>query len=160
MATKTNRIQWRRRKHIRLPFPDYRTQGAWYFVTVCCKDKEPHFQEGKVRTLVANILRETAQSHHVEVAVYTVLPNHVHLICSAGEDGVIGFVRRLKGRATAEIRQRFGKRQIGQPSFFDHKLRSEESLRQKCLYVWLNPVRRGLARSIEDYPWSGRVLAV
>ncbi|MFQ5724423.1 MAG: transposase [Terriglobia bacterium] len=144
-----------RRKRIRLPIPDYRTPGAWYFLTICCKGKKPLFHKSEVRTLVVGVLRETAQCHKIEVAGYTVLPDHLHLICSAGRAGIIAFVRHFKGRVAAEMRKSFGTRTLWQGSFFDRKLRSEESLREKCIYVWQNPVRRGLVEKSEDYAWSG-----
>ncbi|MDA2914527.1 transposase, partial [Acidobacteriia bacterium AH_259_A11_L15] len=148
------------RKRIRLPLSDYRIPGAWYFLTVCCKDKKPHLARQEVRTLIVDIMRQAAQNHHVEIAAYTVLPDHLHLICSAGQNGVVAFVRRLKGQAVAEMRRHYGKAALWQQSFFDHKLRSEESLQEKCVYIWQNPVRRGLARTPQDYPWSGSLLTV
>src|SRR5437667_124358 len=36
---------------------------------------------------------------------------------------------------------------------FDHVLRSQDSLEEKLEYLRQNPVRRGLARRPEDYPW-------
>ena len=36
---------------------------------------------------------------------------------------------------------------------FDHVLRSDESLKEKCEYIRQNPVKAGLVRRPEDYPW-------
>jgi len=36
---------------------------------------------------------------------------------------------------------------------FDHVLRSDESLKQKCEYIRQNPVRAGLVQKPEDYRW-------
>jgi hypothetical protein len=36
---------------------------------------------------------------------------------------------------------------------FDHVLRSDESLKEKCEYIRQNPVRRGLVRLPKDYRW-------
>ena len=36
---------------------------------------------------------------------------------------------------------------------FDHVLRSDESLKEKCEYIRQNPVRRGLVKNPEDYRW-------
>jgi putative transposase len=42
-----------------------------------------------------------------------------------------------------------------QRDFFDHRLRSDESLRDKADYILQNPVRRGLVARAEDrsYVW-------
>jgi REP element-mobilizing transposase RayT len=44
-----------------------------------------------------------------------------------------------------------------QRGFFDHVIRSEESYDQKWLYVRNNPVRAGLVRSAEDWPYAGDI---
>jgi REP element-mobilizing transposase RayT len=40
-----------------------------------------------------------------------------------------------------------------QEESFDHVLRSEESFEDKLEYIRQNPVRRGLVKNPEDYPW-------
>ena len=47
-----------------------------------------------------------------------------------------------------------------QKGFFDHVIRSEESYNEKWLYVRDNPVRAGLVRSAEDWPYAGEVSAL
>ncbi len=146
------------RKRIRLPADAYHKPGAWYFVTICCRNKQPRWQAAASRDVVQQILHQTAISNHVELAAYSILPNHLHLICSAGKPGLGGFIRELKSKTAIEISRRSGESSPWQPRFFDHKLRSDESLRQKCEYVWMNPVRRGLVIRPEDYRWSGALL--
>ena len=148
-----------RRKHIRLPPDAYRKAGAWYFITICCRNKKALFQTTQLRTLVRRVLCESARACRVELTAYTILPDHAHIICSAGERGLSHFIRIFKGRVTAEVRKRLGLPSPWQARFFDHKIRSEESHGQKCEYVWMNPVRRGLASTPEDYPWSGNQIS-
>ena len=40
-----------------------------------------------------------------------------------------------------------------QEESFDHVVRSNESLENKIEYIRQNPVRRGLVKSPEEYPW-------
>ena len=144
-----------KRKHIRLPPGAYYKPGTWYFITICCRGKQPLLDTPDKRDLVRELLRQTATVHCVELAAYTILPNHLHVICSAGKKGLPGFVREFKSRTAVEFKRLFGEGSPWQFRYFDHKIRSEESLRNKCRYVWFNPVRRGLAPKPEDYPWSG-----
>ena len=44
-----------------------------------------------------------------------------------------------------------------QKGFFDHVLRSDESYAQKWEYVRDNPVRAGLVKKWEDWPYWGEV---
>jgi putative transposase len=144
-----------RRKPIRLPANAYRKPSTWYFLTLCCKNKAALFAQPGKRNLVRQVLLDTAKTHHVELAVYTILPNHLHVICSAGKNGVPGFVRAFKSRSAVELKRGFGAGSPWQFRYFDHKIRGEESLDAKCRYVRLNPVRLGLVARAEDYPWTG-----
>jgi putative transposase len=40
-----------------------------------------------------------------------------------------------------------------QHDFFEHRLRQEESLHEKADYILANPVRAGLVKEIEDWPY-------
>ena len=46
---------------------------------------------------------------------------------------------------------------LWQPEFFDHLLRSDESLREKIAYVHNNPVRAGLVKDPKDWPYKGNL---
>ena len=45
-----------------------------------------------------------------------------------------------------------------QEGFFDHLLRSEDSYAQKCIYVYMNPVRANLCGRPEDWPYQGEIV--
>jgi hypothetical protein len=63
-------------------------------------------------------------------------------------------VASLKG-ASAHTVNRALKRTgaVWQQEWFDHQLRSDESLRQKADYVIANPVRAGIVARPEQYRW-------
>ncbi len=44
-----------------------------------------------------------------------------------------------------------------QEGFFDHLLRSAESYSEKWEYVRLNPVRAGLCKEPEQWPYQGEI---
>jgi hypothetical protein len=44
--------------------------------------------------------------------------------------------------------------------FFDHVLRSNESYAQKWTYVRENPLRAGLAKSAEQWPYQGEIVYI
>jgi len=52
------------------------------------------------------------------------------------------------------------KRQIWEEGSFDHILRSDESYSQKWNYVRENPVRAGLVKSAEDWPYQGEIVYI
>jgi REP element-mobilizing transposase RayT len=47
-----------------------------------------------------------------------------------------------------------------QPGFFDHILRTDESYGEKWNYVRENPVRAGLVRTAEEWPYQGEIVVI
>jgi len=107
---------------------------------------------------VRDALCLVARTQRVELAAYSVLPTHLHFIASGGRLGLLAFVREFKSRSALALARCGIPFPQWQRSFFDHKLRSRESVRRKCAYIWNNSVRAGLAKKPEDYPWSGASL--
>ena len=96
--------------------------------------------------------------YYLHVAV--VMPDHVHLIATPnpGDDGVCIPLRvilgRVKGASSREANKLLNQRgPLWQDESFDHQLRRDESLAQKCEYIRQNPVRKGLVKHPDDYPW-------
>jgi len=49
---------------------------------------------------------------------------------------------------------------IWQRGFFDHVLRSDESYAEKWEYVRENPVRAGLVRIADEWPYAGEFVLI
>ena len=57
---------------------------------------------------------------------------------------------------TIRLWKRWTARQLGvgwQRDFFEHRLRSDESRRDKADYILANPVRKGLVKEPREWPW-------
>jgi REP-associated tyrosine transposase len=79
-----------------------------------------------------------------------IMPDHVHLIftCLRRSDGWIfslpEIIHAVKGASARKINVLLGRRgPVWQEEFFDHVLRSNDSLAEKVDYVCQNPVRSG-----------------
>jgi REP element-mobilizing transposase RayT len=83
------------------------------------------------------------------------MPDHLHLMVNPGPEGLSHAVRLFKGRVAAWWRGYGDGHPLWQVSYFDHRIRSAEGFRDKCDYMFQNPVRAGLVANVEDYPWSG-----
>ena len=86
---------------------------------------------------------------------WVVMPNHVHLLLTPNiEPSVV--LRRMKGASARQANKLLGL--TGQPFWqgesYDHLVRSQEEFERIENYILQNPVRAGLARSEEEYPWS------
>jgi len=91
------------------------------------------------------------------------MPDHVHLIYSPlrRDDGwsytLPEIMKSIKGRSARQINvalKRTGP--VWQEEFFDHVLRSNDSLVERVEYVSQNPVSAGLVKSEAEYSWIWR----
>lgn len=89
-----------------------------------------------------------------------VMPDHVHLLLSPRRDSggwpfpLVDILQCMKSATAHRINKLLHlSGPVWEEESFDHVLRSDETLKQKCEYIRQNPVRRGLAQSPEDYRW-------
>ena len=102
------------------------------------------------------IVHDHLLTYWLQAAV--VMPDHVHMLL-APYDGVLlsRLVSRIKGVSARWINieaGRFG--HVWQREYFDHILRSDEDIQRKAEYICQNPVRAGLVKCVDDYPWIWR----
>ena len=176
------------RRSIRLPEYDYAGPGA-YFVTICTQGRVCLFGEVVNHTMVPNDAGRMLQTAWdelpdrfpgVDIDAFVVMPNHIHLIASAGE-GLQPVIRdfkrftsraihdRLKEdgrrtpldsltRATEAGRRRRGELGMWEPGFHPQALPTRDRFDQKLAYLHDNPVRKGLVRRPEDWWYSSAAL--
>jgi putative transposase len=101
-------------------------------------------------------VREAAAAHAFAVLAYCFMPDHLHLVVEGKTEAadLKRFVKAWKQKTGFEYSERCGNR-LWQVGFFDHVLRSDESTERHVDYVLGNPVRAGLARTIDEYPFAG-----
>jgi REP element-mobilizing transposase RayT len=110
--------------------------------------------------VLEHLLFEHDRKHHVHVAV--VMPEHVHMITTplAGADGtypLAEIMKPIKGVSARKINKLMNRSgTLWHEESFDHILRGDEKLQEKAEYVVMNPVRRGLVESPDEYRWLWR----
>jgi putative transposase len=91
----------------------------------------------------------------VEVWAYCLMPNHVHLIVvPESEDGLRRAVGEAHRRYTRRVNFREGWRGHLWQGRFASFVMDEYYLLACARYIERNPVRAGLCRRPQDYPWS------
>ena len=90
---------------------------------------------------------------------YMIMPDHIHLFAAFNplSPTLPSWMKALKGSLSEVLREKGGEGTHWQKDYFDHVLRSEESFRQKWEYVRQNPVRAGLVKRSEDWPYQGEI---
>jgi putative transposase len=87
------------------------------------------------------------------------MPDHLHFLVSPRQDGisVLTFTDQLKGKATNRSWKAGWQGKLWQPRYYDHVIRTDESLVAIARYIVENPVRKGFVARAEDWPWSGQM---
>jgi REP element-mobilizing transposase RayT len=92
-----------------------------------------------------------------------VMPDHVHMVFTPARDdmgntfGLAQIMNGIKGASAHSINKLLKRKgHVWQDESFDHVLRSNESAESKVNYICQNPVRKGLVKSENEYPWLWR----
>ncbi len=105
--------------------------------------------------VLSQILRAAAEEH-VAVIAYCFMPDHVHLLIEgrAASSDCRRFIARAKQFSAFHYARTFGGR-LWQRYGFERTLRDDERTTVVARYILENPVRAGLARTPEAYPYLG-----
>ena len=146
-----------RRDSLRLRTFDYASRRI-YFVTIVVANRRRIFNDQRVAQATINCLHELRQSLLFRLYVYCLMPDHFHALIGIGESGktlgsICGAFKSLTTRAFWQWYE--GK--LWQRQFFDHVIRNEEDFFETRDYIRLNPVRKRLVETWEQWPYTGSV---
>lgn len=107
-------------------------------------------------SLVSAQFLRAAGEERFEILTYCFMPDHVHLLVEALDDGSDGkaFIARSKQYSGYHYRARTGEK-LWQRDSFERALRNTEGSLAVARYILANPVRAGLVTRPFDYPYSG-----
>lgn len=112
------------------------------------------FQAGDERRYL-EILRENATKWRLAIWSYCLMPNHVHLlVCGENSDSLARGIGNAHRRYARMVNRRAGwTGHLWANRFFSTPL-DERHLWAAVRYVETNPVRAGLVKDAESFPWS------
>jgi putative transposase len=144
-----------------------------HFVTFSCYRRQPNFRSPEIYDLFVRTLEDMRRLFSMCVYGYVVMPEHVHLLVSEPERGVLAdaihylklsFAKRLRGRVSQVSAQRTGanlgqQRRVESGSFwqkryYDRNVRDAREFSVKLRYLHRNPVKRGLVSDPAEWKWS------
>jgi REP element-mobilizing transposase RayT len=113
-----------------------------------------HLAMPAVAQIVVDSLRYCGENDY-GLHAWVVMPNHVHWLATPRTD-VPRFMRRLKGYTARQANKRLCRtgQTFWQEESYDRLVRTPEEFRNIEAYILNNPVKAGLARSVEEYRWS------
>ena len=111
--------------------------------------------EGDYRFLW-NCIKEAADEHRVGINAYVFMSNHVHLLLTPGDEwGISRAMHSASRRYAGYFNHRYERTGTLWEGRFHASLVATDQYFLSChRYIDQNPLRAGLARFPEQYPWS------
>lgn len=100
-------------------------------------------------------MKITANKYSASVIVFCFMPNHLHLLLEATEEGNIKEMMRIFKQRTAFIYKQSTGNKLWQASYYDRVLRQDEETIVVARYIMANPVRAKIVEEAIDYPFTG-----
>ena len=134
----------------------------FYFVTFNTRCRGRVLDNEPVHEAFIAFCHRALYEHNVAVGRYVVMPDHLHLFVALPETGIrlTRWMQSLKTVVGKVLNARGQVHPYWQEGFFDHVLRSGESYAEKWEYVRQNPVRAGLCKSPDQWPWQGEIVRI
>jgi putative transposase len=129
-----------------------------HFITFSCYHRQSNFRSPETYDLFVQCLEDMRCRFSVLIYGYVVMPEHVHLLMSEPERGLLAdalhylklsFAKRLRSRERrVELRSFWEKR------YYDRSVRDAHEFSVKLRYLHRNPVKRGLVSDPSEWKWS------
>ncbi|PQO34208.1 transposase [Bremerella cremea] len=143
--------------------------GSLYFFTHVTHERAPFLTTPLARQALRNAFQKTRVAWPFDVVAIVLLPDHLHCIwqlpsrdadyskrwhlikarfsrawlASGGEEGTRNKSRMLRHE-----------RGVWQRRYYEHTCRDLADLKRCVDYVHVNPLKHGLVKSVQDWPWS------
>ena len=123
-----------------------------FFVTSITHQPQTLFRgETTARLLIDTILHYRAQDNYL-LHDFVIMPDHFYVLLTPAENlSLERVVQFIKGGFSFRLHASCP---VWQAGFTNHRIRDEEDVLQHRGYIWMNPVRKGLARTPDAYPQS------
>jgi putative transposase len=145
-----------RKTPIHFPAVSSHNRSNIIFLTVCTEKRKPILAYEDIHQL----LIASWQTAGAWIAGrYVIMPDHVHLFCAPSSiepTSVQKWVQFWKAHVSFRW-PRTEEQPIWQKSCWETQLRRGENYENKWNYVCQNPVRHGLAKQIENWPYCGEL---
>jgi putative transposase len=136
-------------------------QSNIILLTIATEKREPWLANETAHQLLCQTWSEATAWL---VGDYLLMPDHLHLFCAPRDlkftiEAWIKYwkrefvlkQKRLAGTLAPPVEWKF------QSRGWHHRLRDGENYSEKWIYVQENPIRKGLVKRIEDWPFKGKV---
>ena len=141
-----------------------------HFITFTCYHRRRGFDAPAVYELFVQVLEQMRRRFALCVYGYVAMPEHVHLLLSEPQRGLLAdalhylklsFAKRRAIGLVAQVRAPLLGANLGpspgvfwQKRYYDRNVRDEREFVEKLRYIHRNPVKAGLCEHPKDWRWS------
>jgi putative transposase len=131
----------------------FQETGRSHFATFSCYHRQQLFTADSAKRTFERALERVRRSFGLQVYAYVVMPEHIHLLVSEPERGLLA-------DALKSLKQGVSRRLVGeaehfwQKRYYDFNVRNYRQFVEKLRYIHRNPVKRELCERPEDWEWS------
>ena len=117
-------------------------------------------QSDRNAQLLIDVLRSLVAKRKFELHNFVIIPDHLHALITVNEGMTIEKAMQLiKGRFSYRLSHEFGyKGEVWQRGFSEVQVMNRISFEKHCEYIATNPIKAGLVRNGEDFPFCYRSL--
>ncbi|MGH9615128.1 MAG: REP-associated tyrosine transposase [Acidobacteriaceae bacterium] len=128
-------------------------QGSFFITS---RTQTPAFQTEPSAELFLEVLQSYRRQHKFTLHAFVVMPDHFHIVLTPSEGITLErSVQYLKGGFSFRAKRELGiHRRIWQPKYHDRRIRDREECAVLLSYLENNPVKRGLAETPSEFPFS------
>ncbi len=129
-------------------------QGACYMLTTTVADRQRVFIDDASVECAVDAFRCSDREHRSRTLAWVVMPDHVHWLMQLQNGNISRCMAAFKSRSARALNlHRASQGALWQRGFYDHCIRSDESLLKQANYLIENPVRAGLTTKVGEYPY-------
>ncbi|MBN2108566.1 MAG: transposase [Deltaproteobacteria bacterium] len=136
---------------LRIDYPE-----TYYHVLSRGNEQRPIFKSDKDYAKFLELLEKTVSKFHIEIHAYVLMRNHYHLLVKTTKDGNLSRAIQWLGVTYAGWYNKRYKRSghLFQGRFKSFLVEDESYFTAMCYYIHGNPVRVGVAKTPEEFPYG------
>lgn len=129
--------------------------GALYHVTARGDRREAIYEDDTDRYVFLSVLEDVCETYHWVCHAYCLMGNHYHLLIETPEANLSKGMRQLNGVYTQKFNRSHSRAgHVFQGRYKAILIEKDSYLLELARYIVLNPVRAGMVRSANAWPWS------
>ena len=122
------------------------------------RQRENIFRDAQDYKAFTDLLKSTSEMFRVNVAAYCLMSNHYHLLLQSPEGNLSRAMRHLGGVYTQWFNRRHGlDGQLFKGRYKAILIGEDEYLQGLVRYIHHNPLKAGLVKDLNAYPWSSHL---